>query len=72
MYCFGLNTTWAPMDNKLVRQALNYAINRKRWVEGYFQDTSVSPSRWSGTAERRCTTTRTKTSTRSTSTRRSR
>jgi peptide/nickel transport system substrate-binding protein len=41
MYCFGLNTTWAPLDNKMVRQALNYAINRKRWVEGYFQDTSV-------------------------------
>ena len=41
MYCFGLNTTWAPLDNKMVRQALNYAINRKRWVEGYFQDTSA-------------------------------
>ena len=41
MYCFGLNTTWAPLDNKMVRQALNYAINRKRWVENYFQDTSV-------------------------------
>ncbi|MBV9322515.1 MAG: ABC transporter substrate-binding protein [Chloroflexi bacterium] len=41
MYCFGLNTTWAPLDNKMVRQGLNYAINRQRWVEGYFQDTSV-------------------------------
>jgi peptide/nickel transport system substrate-binding protein len=41
MYCFGLNTTWAPLDNKMVRQGLNYAINRKRWVESYFQDTSV-------------------------------
>ncbi len=41
MYCFGLNTTWAPLDNKMVRQALNYAINRKRWVESYFQDTSA-------------------------------
>jgi peptide/nickel transport system substrate-binding protein len=41
MYCFGLNTTWAPLDNKLVRQALNYAINRKRWVDQYFQDTSA-------------------------------
>jgi peptide/nickel transport system substrate-binding protein len=41
MYCFGINTTWAPMDNKLVRQAMNWAINRKRWVDGYFQDTSA-------------------------------
>jgi len=40
MFCFGINTTWAPMDNKLVRQAMNYAINRKRWVDQYFQDTS--------------------------------
>ncbi|MBV9135298.1 MAG: ABC transporter substrate-binding protein [Chloroflexi bacterium] len=41
MYCLGVNCTWAPLDNKLVRQALNYAINRKRWVDGYFQDTSA-------------------------------
>jgi peptide/nickel transport system substrate-binding protein len=41
MYCLGINCTWAPMDNKLVRQAMNYAINRKRWVDGYFQDTSA-------------------------------
>jgi peptide/nickel transport system substrate-binding protein len=41
MYCLGVNCTWAPMDNKLVRQAMNYAINRKRWVDGYFQDTSA-------------------------------
>jgi peptide/nickel transport system substrate-binding protein len=40
MFCFGINTTWAPMNNKLVRQAMNWAINRKRWVDGYFQDTS--------------------------------
>src|SRR5262249_8639391 len=41
MYCFGINTTWAPMDNKMVRQAMNYAINRKRWVDNYFSDTSA-------------------------------
>ena len=41
MYCFGINCTWAPMDNKLVRQAMNWAINRKRWVDNYFADTSA-------------------------------
>jgi peptide/nickel transport system substrate-binding protein len=41
MYCFGLNTTWPPFDNKLVRQAMNWAINRQRWVDGYFADTSA-------------------------------
>jgi len=41
MYCFGINCTWAPMDNKLVRQAMNWAINRKRWVDNYFSDTSA-------------------------------
>jgi peptide/nickel transport system substrate-binding protein len=41
MYCFGINTTWAPMDNKQVRQAMNYAVNRKRWVDQYFADTSA-------------------------------
>jgi peptide/nickel transport system substrate-binding protein len=41
MYVFGLNCTWAPLDNKLVRQALNWAINRKRWVDNYFADTSA-------------------------------
>jgi peptide/nickel transport system substrate-binding protein len=41
MYCLGVNTTWAPMDNKMVRQAMNYAINRKRWVDNYFSDTSA-------------------------------
>ena len=35
-YCFGINCTMPPFDNKLVRQALNYAINRKRWIDGYF------------------------------------
>jgi peptide/nickel transport system substrate-binding protein len=41
MYCLGINCTWAPMDNKLVRQAVNWAINRKRWVDQYFSDTSA-------------------------------
>jgi peptide/nickel transport system substrate-binding protein len=40
MYCFGINCTWPPMDNKLVRQAMNWAINRKRWVDNYFQGTT--------------------------------
>ena len=39
-YCFGINCTVAPTDNKLVRQALNWAINRKRWVDGYFGGTT--------------------------------
>ena len=41
MYCLGVNCTWPPLDNKQVRQALNWAINRKRWVDGYFKDTSA-------------------------------
>jgi peptide/nickel transport system substrate-binding protein len=41
MYCLGINCTWPPMDNKLVRQAMNWAINRKRWVDSYFADTSA-------------------------------
>ena len=40
MFCFGINTTWAPMNNKQVRQAMNWAVNRKRWVDQYYQDTS--------------------------------
>lgn len=32
-YLIAVNTTLAPTDNKLVRQALNYAIDRKRFVE---------------------------------------
>jgi peptide/nickel transport system substrate-binding protein len=41
MYCLGLNCTWPPLDNKLVRQAMNWSINRKRWVDNYFSDTSA-------------------------------
>jgi peptide/nickel transport system substrate-binding protein len=33
----GANTTKAPTDNKLVRQALNYAIDRKRIVDSVFK-----------------------------------
>jgi peptide/nickel transport system substrate-binding protein len=43
-YVFGINCTWAPMDNKLVRQAMNWAINRKRWIDGYFGGTTVPES----------------------------
>jgi peptide/nickel transport system substrate-binding protein len=43
-YCFGVNCTWAPMDNKLVRQAMNWSINRKRWMDGYFGGTTQPES----------------------------
>src|SRR5216683_74669 len=43
-YCFGINCTWAPMDNKLVRQAMNWSINRKRWIDGYFGGTTQPES----------------------------
>jgi peptide/nickel transport system substrate-binding protein len=43
-YCFGLNCTWSPLDNKLVRQALNWAINRQRWIDGYFGGTTQPES----------------------------
>ncbi|HEX8966942.1 MAG TPA: ABC transporter substrate-binding protein [Chloroflexota bacterium] len=32
-YLIGVNTTYPPLDNKLVRQALNYALDRKRFVD---------------------------------------
>jgi peptide/nickel transport system substrate-binding protein len=32
-YTAGWNVTNAPLDNKLVRQALNYAMNRQRFVD---------------------------------------
>ncbi|MBV8458883.1 MAG: ABC transporter substrate-binding protein [Acetobacteraceae bacterium] len=32
-YIIGVNTTYPPLDNKLVRQALNYAVDRKRLVD---------------------------------------
>jgi peptide/nickel transport system substrate-binding protein len=43
-YCFGINCTWSPMDNKLVRQAMNWAIDRKRWIDGYFRGTTQPES----------------------------
>lgn len=43
-YCFGVNCTWAPMDNKLVRQAMNWSINRKRWIDNYFGGTTQPES----------------------------
>jgi peptide/nickel transport system substrate-binding protein len=33
IYCIGMNVTTAPFDNKLARQALSYAIDRKRFAE---------------------------------------
>jgi peptide/nickel transport system substrate-binding protein len=35
--CMVANTTVAPTDNKQFRQAVNYAINRKRFVDTTFQ-----------------------------------
>jgi peptide/nickel transport system substrate-binding protein len=37
----GVNTTMPPTDNKLVRQALNYAIDRKRIVDTVYKGTGV-------------------------------
>jgi peptide/nickel transport system substrate-binding protein len=34
----GMNTTIPPMDNKQVRQALNYALDRKRFVDTVFKN----------------------------------
>ncbi|MBV9600415.1 MAG: ABC transporter substrate-binding protein [Chloroflexi bacterium] len=36
-YCVGFNTGNHPFDNKLVRQAINYAINRQRFTETVLQ-----------------------------------
>jgi peptide/nickel transport system substrate-binding protein len=33
IYVFGLNTLYPPLDNKKVRQALNYAVDRKRFTD---------------------------------------
>ncbi|MDE3077550.1 MAG: ABC transporter substrate-binding protein, partial [Chloroflexota bacterium] len=43
-YVIAVNTLFPPTDNKLVRQALNYAINRKRWVDSYFGGTTEAKS----------------------------
>jgi peptide/nickel transport system substrate-binding protein len=39
-YVVGLNTLHPPLDNKLVRQALNYAIDRQRFVDTVRQGVS--------------------------------
>ena len=36
-YCIGFNTKNKPFDNKVVRQALNYAINRQRFTDTILQ-----------------------------------
>jgi peptide/nickel transport system substrate-binding protein len=48
----GANTTLAPTDNKVLRQALNFAIDRKRMVENAFGGTGVPQSLlWLETSE---------------------
>jgi len=37
----GVNTTRPPTDNKLVRQALNYALDRKRIVESVYKGSAT-------------------------------
>ena len=37
VYLVGVNTTIKPLDNKLVRQALNYAIDRDRFTQTILQ-----------------------------------
>ena len=39
------NTTMAPVDNKLVRQALSYAIDRQAIVDAVYFGTAKSPTR---------------------------
>src|SRR3569833_488330 len=39
---FGVNTGLPPTDNKLVRQAINYAIDRKRMVDSVYQGTGTA------------------------------
>jgi peptide/nickel transport system substrate-binding protein len=36
-YCIGFNTGNQPFDNKVVRQAVNYAINRQRFTDTVLQ-----------------------------------
>jgi peptide/nickel transport system substrate-binding protein len=48
----GANTTLAPTDNKALRQALNYAIDRKRMVDNAFGGAGVPQSLlWLDTSE---------------------
>lgn len=48
----GANTTLPPTDNKVLRQALNYAIDRKRIVDNAFGGTGVPQSLlWLDTSE---------------------
>jgi peptide/nickel transport system substrate-binding protein len=48
----GANTTLPPTDNKMLRQALNYAIDRKRMVDNAFGGTATPQSLlWLDTSE---------------------
>jgi peptide/nickel transport system substrate-binding protein len=43
---YGLDCSKPPLDNKLVRQALNYALNRQRLVDLYKGNVSVGALPW--------------------------
>lgn len=43
---YGLDCSKPPLDNKLVRQALNYALNRQRLVEIYRGNVTVGALPW--------------------------
>ena len=42
-FYIGLNTTMPPLDNKLVRQAFNYAIDRQRWTDSIMNGLAGGP-----------------------------
>ncbi len=43
-FLFGCNLGYPPLDNKLVRQALNYALDRQRFVDTFLYGTGVALS----------------------------
>ena len=43
-FLFGLNLGIPPLDNKQVRQALNYALDRKRFVDTFMFGTGTAES----------------------------
>jgi peptide/nickel transport system substrate-binding protein len=70
-YAVGAGVYTPPLDNKAVRQALNYAIDRKRFVDAFLRGVGT-PLSYRGTGHFRCMTRQRPITTRSTSTKRSR